>query len=44
MDPRMDSGLTPSDTEGIQPFDPLMELLPQEICWILDKALACEVL
>lgn len=25
------------------PFDPLAPLLPEEICWILDRAFACEV-
>ena len=25
------------------PFDPLAPLLPEEVCWILDRSFACEV-
>lgn len=25
------------------PFDPLAPLLPEEVCWILDRATSCEV-
>ena len=25
------------------PFDPLTPLLPEEVCWILDRSFACEV-
>ena len=39
----MDSGAA-HDAEGAQPpFDLLTPLLPEEVCWILDEALACEV-
>jgi N-alpha-acetyltransferase 35, NatC auxiliary subunit len=41
MDPRMDSGMKTSDWPD-KPFDPLMALLPEEVCWILDRAMACE--
>jgi N-alpha-acetyltransferase 35, NatC auxiliary subunit len=38
----MDSGmLVPKDDHP--PFDPLAPLLPEEICWILDRSFACEV-
>ena len=45
----MDSGaaITSTDdaeeTRSMTPFDPLVPLLPEEVCWILDQALACEV-
>ena len=42
-DPRMDSGATLPAEEQRPPFDPLTPLLPEEICWILDRILACEV-
>jgi N-alpha-acetyltransferase 35, NatC auxiliary subunit len=42
MDSRMDSGLVNEGDEHI-PFDPLTTLLPEEVCWILDMAMACEV-
>ena len=39
----MDSGAV-SDTEDVQPpFDLMTPLLPEEVCWVLDQALACEV-
>ncbi|THG95833.1 hypothetical protein EW145_g7894 [Phellinidium pouzarii] len=42
-DPRMDSGATlPTDTQRPK-FDPLTPLLPEEVCWILDRTLACEM-
>jgi hypothetical protein len=25
------------------PFDPLAPLLPEEVCWILDRSISCEV-
>jgi hypothetical protein len=44
MDPRMDSGVElPSDTCRAS-FDPLSPLLPEEVCYIIDQALACEVI
>ncbi|KZT74069.1 Mak10-domain-containing protein [Daedalea quercina L-15889] len=41
-EPRMDSGMITAP-EQRPPFDPLTPLLPQEICWILDRAFACEM-
>jgi hypothetical protein len=38
----MDSGMITPSTP-ISTFDPLMPVLPEEVCWILDQALACEV-
>lgn len=46
MDPRMDSGASlPSSTSAADEpvFDPQRPLLPEEVCWILDRAMACEV-
>ena len=42
-DPRMDSGAAQIENESGQNFDPRAPLLPEEICFILDRALACEV-
>ncbi|KAL7416135.1 Mak10 subunit, NatC N-terminal acetyltransferase-domain-containing protein [Mrakia frigida] len=42
MDPRMDSGVQLPDTNQ-DLFDPSSPLLPEEVCWILDRALACEM-
>jgi hypothetical protein len=42
MDPRMDSGVANQDKDD-QGFDPLRELLPEEVCWLLDMAISCEV-
>ncbi len=39
----MDSGFARPEDDLKAPFDPLMPLLPEEVCWILDRALACEV-
>ena len=39
----MDSGMT-IESERRPPFNPLEPMLPQEICWILDRAFACEVI
>lgn len=38
----MDSGMV---LEGAQrpPFDPLAPLLPEEVGWILDRSISCEV-
>ena len=40
MDPRMDTGMT----DLSPPFDPNRPLLPAEVCWILDRSFACEVI
>ncbi|KAF8872660.1 Mak10 subunit, NatC N-terminal acetyltransferase-domain-containing protein [Gymnopilus junonius] len=41
-EPRLDSGIIVQ--EQIRPtFDPLAPLLPEELCWILDRALAYEM-
>jgi hypothetical protein len=41
-EPRLDTGLVPQ--EYIRPpFDPITPLLPEEVCWILDRAMAFEV-
>ncbi|EJD06227.1 uncharacterized protein FOMMEDRAFT_166473 [Fomitiporia mediterranea MF3/22] len=42
-DPRMDSGAPLSSGEQQPNFDPLTPLLPEEVCWILDRAMACEM-
>ncbi|PWN47148.1 Mak10-domain-containing protein [Violaceomyces palustris] len=54
MDPRMDSGMElpvselpeadrlPNDTPR-QEFDPFQPLEPQDVAWIMDRLLACEV-
>ncbi|KAI0792657.1 Mak10 subunit, NatC N-terminal acetyltransferase-domain-containing protein [Abortiporus biennis] len=41
-EPRMDSGMI-IESEQRPPFDPLAPLLPQELCWILDRSFACEM-
>ncbi|KAK7688903.1 hypothetical protein QCA50_007594 [Cerrena zonata] len=41
-EPRMDSGVI-LDTNRRLPFDPLTPLLPEEVCWILDRSFACEM-
>ena len=38
----MDSGMTIGQ-DAAAGFDPLMPLLPEELCWILDRMFACEV-
>ncbi|KAF9480902.1 hypothetical protein BDN70DRAFT_877091 [Pholiota conissans] len=40
-EPRLDSGLIVQE-QVRPPFDPLMLLLPEEVCWVLDRALAYE--
>ncbi|KAI6097765.1 hypothetical protein EDD16DRAFT_1666980, partial [Pisolithus croceorrhizus] len=40
-EPRFDSGLALLD-DSRPPFDPLVPLLPEEICWIIDRAFSCE--
>jgi len=39
----MDSGLVLDDDERKAQFDPLAPLLPEEVCYILDRVIACEV-
>lgn len=39
----MDSGVSLSDGPRTTPFDAQAPLLPEEVCWILDRAMACEV-
>ena len=39
----MDSGAPLPSGEQQPNFDPLTPLLPEEVCWILDRAMACEV-
>jgi len=41
-EPRLDSGLI-LEAEHRPAFDPLMPLLPQELCWILDRSFSYEV-
>ncbi|KIL68496.1 hypothetical protein M378DRAFT_71592 [Amanita muscaria Koide BX008] len=41
-EPRLDTGLI-KDNEDQTPFDPTTPLLPEEICWILDRAYAYEM-
>ncbi|KAI0263774.1 Mak10 subunit, NatC N-terminal acetyltransferase-domain-containing protein [Gloeopeniophorella convolvens] len=42
-DPRMDSGLILDEQEQNPPFVPFAPLLPEEVCYILDRAIACEM-
>lgn len=42
-EPRMDTGMiVPEDNEP--EFDPTIPLLPEEVCWIIDRSFACEVI
>jgi len=41
-EPRMDSGMILEEAQR-PPFDPLAPLLPEEVCWILDRATSCEM-
>lgn len=45
MDPRMDNGVTLSNDSKSEtpPFDPQAALTPEEISWVLDRAIAAEV-
>lgn len=39
----MDSGAeVPGETSNVA-FDPLTPLIPEEVCWIMDRVFACEV-
>jgi hypothetical protein len=39
----MDSGLVLDDEANKPQFNPLVPLLPEEVCYILDRTIACEV-
>ncbi|KAH9915240.1 Mak10 subunit, NatC N-terminal acetyltransferase-domain-containing protein [Epithele typhae] len=41
-EPRLDSGMI-LEEQRRPPFDPLAPLLPEEVCWILDRTFACEM-
>ncbi|KAG6330036.1 hypothetical protein ID866_9056 [Astraeus odoratus] len=41
-EPRFDSGLALLD-DSRPPFNPLAPLLPEEVCWIIDRTFACEM-
>lgn len=41
-EPRMDSGMI-LEQQRRPPFDPLLPMLPQEVCWIMDRMFTCEV-
>ncbi|KAI0781517.1 Mak10-domain-containing protein [Trametes elegans] len=41
-EPRLDSGMI-LEEQRRPPFDPLTPLLPEEVCWIMDRAFACEM-
>ncbi|EMD34296.1 hypothetical protein CERSUDRAFT_140689 [Gelatoporia subvermispora B] len=41
-EPRMDSGMVPEEDRR-PPFAPIVPLLPQEICWLLDRSFSCEM-
>ncbi|KAF8461150.1 Mak10 subunit, NatC N-terminal acetyltransferase-domain-containing protein [Russula ochroleuca] len=41
--PRMDSGLILDDEAKRPQFNPLTTLLPEEVCYILDRVIACEM-
>ncbi|TBU40247.1 Mak10 subunit, NatC N-terminal acetyltransferase-domain-containing protein [Dichomitus squalens] len=41
-EPRLDSGMI-LEEQRRPPFDPLTPLLPEEVCWILDRSFACEM-
>jgi hypothetical protein len=42
-DPRMDSGLILDDEVEQLAFSPLTPLLPEEVCYVLDRTIACEM-
>ena len=39
----MDSGMLLKEDETRLPFNPLAPLLPEELCWIIDRSFACDV-
>ena len=38
----MDSGMVLEEARR-PPFNPLSPLLPEEVCWILDRSISCKV-
>lgn len=42
-EPRLDSGLELPEQTNRPPFDPLAPLLPEELCWMFDTALAYQI-
>ncbi|KZS98798.1 hypothetical protein SISNIDRAFT_447615 [Sistotremastrum niveocremeum HHB9708] len=43
MDPRMDSGVILAEQKDRPPFEPTRHLLPEELCWVMDRLTACEM-
>lgn len=43
MDPRMDSGVILDEQKDRPPFESTRHLLPEELCWVMDRLTACEV-
>ncbi|CED82827.1 Glucose-repressible protein and related proteins [Phaffia rhodozyma] len=43
MDPRMDTGVEFPEETAREDYDPFAPLLPEEIAWILERVLACEM-
>lgn len=43
MEPRLDSALAGGEAGNTSQFNVLTPLSPEEVCWILDTALASEV-
>ncbi|THV06920.1 hypothetical protein K435DRAFT_960172 [Dendrothele bispora CBS 962.96] len=41
-EPRLDTGMT-IGTQRKQPFNPLTPLLPEELCWIIDRSISYEM-
>lgn len=39
----MDSGMLLEQDNARPAFEPLSPLLPEELCWIIDRSFACEV-
>ncbi|EKM56096.1 uncharacterized protein PHACADRAFT_122281 [Phanerochaete carnosa HHB-10118-sp] len=42
-EPRMDSGMLLEQDNTRPAFEPLTPLLPEELCWIIDRSFACEM-
>ncbi|KAJ7221510.1 Mak10 subunit, NatC N-terminal acetyltransferase-domain-containing protein [Mycena pura] len=42
-EPRLDSGMA-TEVDQRPPFDPWAPLLPQEVCWIIDRSISYEML
>lgn len=43
-EPRLDTGLILEEVERRPRFNPLAPMLPEEVCWILDRAFTYEVM